>query len=107
MSHYLIRYSVHFHYYSFSGNKKSEVRSGESKMEGTSVSDVSERFRDYYYKNKESYFVSLPEFGWKLTHLVIDKVWEPRADLDSVLHSIWTYYENLIKRVGEGPLGRT
>tara|TARA_B100001123_G_scaffold201528_1_gene228692 strand:- start:365 stop:688 length:324 start_codon:yes stop_codon:yes gene_type:complete len=106
MSHYLIRYSVHFHYYSFSGNKKSEVRSGESKMEGTSVSDVSERFRDYYYKNKESYFVSLPEFGWKLTHLVIDKVWEPRADLDSVLHSIWTYYENLIKRVGEGPLGR-
>ena len=106
MSHYLIRYSVHFHYYSFSGNKKSEVRSGESKMEGTSVSDVSERFRDNYYKNKESYFVSLPEFGWKLTHLVIDKVWEPRADLDSVLHSIWTYYEDLIKRVGEGPLGR-
>ena len=107
MSHYLIRYSVHFHYYSFSGNKKSEVRSGESKMEGTSVSDVSERFRAYYYKNKESYFVSLPEFGWILTHLVIDKVWEPRVDLDSVLDSIWTYYENLIKRVGEGPLGRT
>ena len=107
MSRYLIRYSVQFHYYSFAGDKKTESRSGEYEMEGLSVSDVSERFRDYYYKNKESYFVPLPEFGWKLPHLVIDKVWEPRVDLDSVLDSIWTYYENLIKRVGEGPLGRT
>ena len=107
MSRYLIRYSVQFHYYSFAGDKKTESRSGEYEMEGLSVSDVSERFRDYYYKNKESYFVPLPEFGWKLTHLVIAKVWEPRVDLDSVLDSIWTYYENLIKRVGEGPLGRT
>ena len=107
MSRYLIRYSVQFHYYSFAGDKKTESRSGEYEMEGLSVSDVSERFRDYYYKNKESYFVPLPEFGWKLTHLVIDKVWEPRVDLDSGLDSIWTYYENLIKRVGEGPLGRT
>ena len=105
MNNYLIKYSVYFHYYSFSGDKKSEIRSGEYQMEGTSAGDVSERFKDYYYKNKESYFVSLPEFGWKLTHLVIDKVWEPLSDLDSVLNSIWTYYANLIKRVGEGPLG--
>ena len=92
MSRYLIRYSVQFHYYSFAGDKKTESRSGEYEMEGLSVSDVSERFRDYYYKNKESYFVPLPEFGWKLTHLVIDKVWEPRVDLDCVLDSIWRYY---------------
>ena len=105
MNNYLIKYSVYFHYYSFSGDKKSVIRSGEYQMEGTSAGDVSERFKDYYYKNKESYFVSLPEFGWKLTHLVIDKVWEPPLDLDSVLDSIWTYYANLIKRVGEGPLG--
>ena len=105
MKNYLIKYSVYFHYYSFSGDKKTEIRSGEYQMEGTSAGDVSERFKDYYYKNKESYFVSLPEFGWKLTHLVIDKVWDPSPDLDSVLDSIWTYYVNLIKRVGEGPLG--
>ena len=105
MNNYLIKYSVYFHYYSFSGDKKSEIRSGEYQMEGTSAGDVSERFKDYYYKNKESYFVSLPEFGWKLTHLVIDKVWDSPPDLDSVLDSIWTYYVNLIKRVGEGPLG--
>jgi hypothetical protein len=36
---------------------------------------------------------------------VIDKVWDSPPDLDSVLDSIWTYYVNLIKRVGEGPLG--
>ena len=47
--------------------------------------------------------MALPEFGWKLTHLEIDKIWEPPANLEDVLNAIWTYYDNLLKRVGKGP----
>ena len=72
---YLIKYSVHFHYYSFDGDRKSDVRSGEYEMEGTSLEEASRLFKDYFYAKKESYFVALPEFGWKLTHLEIDKIW--------------------------------
>ena len=103
----LIKYSVHFHYYSFDGDRKSDVRSGEYEMEGTSLEEASRLFKDYFYAKKESYFVALPEFGWKLTHLEIDKIWRPPADLGNVLNGIWAYYENLIKRIGEGPLGGT
>jgi hypothetical protein len=102
---YLVKYSVHFHYYSFDGDKKSDVRSGEYEMEGTSLKDAARRFKDYFYSKKESYFVALPRFGWKLTHLEIDKIWGPPADLENVFNGIWAYYENLIKRIGEGPLG--
>ena len=102
---YLVKYSVHSHYYSFDGDRKSDVRSGEYEMEGSSLEEASKRFKDYFYTKKESYFVALPEFGWKLTHLEIEKIWEPPANLENVLNGIWTYYENLIKRIGEGPLG--
>ena len=107
MKKYLIKYSVHFHYYSFGGDKKSDVRSGEYEMECPSLEEASSLFKDYFYAKKESYFVALPEFGWKLTHLEIDKSWRPPADLGNVLNGIWAYYENLIKRIGEGPLGGT
>ena len=49
--------------------------------------------------------MALPEFGWKRTHLEIDKIWGPRTDLENVFNGVWTYYENLINRIGEGPLG--
>jgi hypothetical protein len=39
--------------------------------------------------------------------LEIDKILRPPADLGNVLNGIWAYYENLIKRIGEGPLGGT
>ncbi|MDP6767535.1 MAG: hypothetical protein QGH08_10610 [Arenicellales bacterium] len=102
---YLIKYSVHFHYYSFGGDRKSDVRSGEYEMEGPSLEEASRLFKNYFYAKKESYFVALPEFGWKLTHLEIDKIWEPPDDLENVLNGILAYYENLITRIGEGPLG--
>ena len=102
---YLIKYSVHFHYYSFDGDRKSDVRSGEYEIEGPSLEEVSRRFKDYFYTKKESYFVALPEFGWKLAHLKIDKIWKPPANLENVLNGIVTYYDNLLKRVGEGPFG--
>ena len=105
MKKYLIKYSVHFHYYSFGGEKKSDVRSGEYEMEGPSLEEASRLFKDYFYAKKESYFVALPEFGWKLTHLEIDKIWEPPDDLENVLNGILAYYEKLITRIGEGPLG--
>ena len=105
MEKYLIKYSVDFHYYSFDGSKKSDVRSGEFEMEGSSPEEASRLFKDYFYKKKESYFVALPEFGWKLTHLEIDKIWGPPVNLENVLTGIWTYYDNLLKRVGEGPFG--
>ena len=105
MKKYLIKYSVHFHYYSFGGERKSDVRSGEYEMEGRSLEEASRLFKDYFYAKKESYFVALPEFGWKLTHLEIDKIWEPPANLEAVFNGIMAYYENLIKRIGEGPLG--
>ena len=102
---YLIKYSVHFHYYSFGGEKKSDVRSGEYEMEGPSLEEASRLFKDYFYAKMESYFVAFPEFGWKLTHLEIDKIWESPANLETVFNGILAYYENLIKRIGEGPLG--
>ena len=105
MKKYLIKYSVHFHYYSFDGGKKSDVRSGEYELESTSLEKASRQFKDYFYTQKESYFVALPESGWKLTHLEIDKIWEPPASLENVLVGIWTYYNNLLRRVGEGPFG--
>ncbi|MDK2754481.1 MAG: hypothetical protein CNF00_06160 [Candidatus Thioglobus sp. MED-G25] len=105
MKKYLIKYSVHFHYYSFGGDKKSDVRSGEYEMECPSLEEASGLFKDYFYAKKESYFVALPEFGWKLTHLEIDKIWGPPTDLENVFNGVWTYYENLINRIGEGPLG--
>ena len=74
-------------------------------MEGPSLEEASKRFKDYFYTKKESYFVALPEFGWKLTHLEIEKIWEPPANLENVLNGIWTYYDNLLKRVREGPFG--
>jgi len=76
-------------------------------MEGPSLKQPSRLFKDYFYTKKESYFVALPEFGWKLTHLEIDKIWGPPADLENVLNGIFAYYGNLIKRIGEGPLGGT
>ena len=102
---YLIKYSVHFHYYSFDGDRKSDTRSGEYEIESPSLEEASKRFKDYFYTKKESYFVALPEFGWKLTHLEIEKIWEPPANLENVLNGIWTYYDNLLKRVREGPFG--
>ena len=74
-------------------------------MEGSSLEEASRQFNDYFYAKKESYFVALPEFGWKLTHLEIDKIWGPPADLENVFNGVWAYYENLINRIGEGPLG--
>ena len=102
---YLIKYSVHSHYYSFGGDRKSEFSSGEYEMEGPSLEEASRCFKDYFYRKKESYFVALPEFGWKLTHLEIDKIWEPPANLEEILNRLWTYYDNLLKQVGEGPFG--
>ena len=102
---YLIKYSVHFHYYSFDGDRRSDVRSGECEMDGLSSEEVSRRFKHYFYTKKESYFTALPKFGWKLTHLEIEKTWESPASLENVLNGIWTYYDNLLKRVGEGPFG--
>ena len=102
---YLIKYSVYFDYYSFDGDRKRDTRSGEYEMEGPSLEEASKRFKDYFYTKKESYFVALPEFGWKLTHLEIEKIWEPPANLENVLNGMWTYYDNLLKRVGEGPFG--
>ena len=74
-------------------------------MECPSLEEASGLFKDYFYAKKESYFVVLPEFGWKLTHLVIDKIWEPPTNLENILDGIRTYYDNLLKQVGEGPLG--
>ena len=102
---YLIKYSVHFHYYAFDGDRKRDTRSGEYEIEGPSLEEASRRFKDYFYTQKESYFVALPEFGWKLAHLEIDKIWEPPANLENVLTGIWTYYDNLLRRIGEGPFG--
>ncbi len=105
MKKYLIKYSVYFHYYSFDGSKKSDVISGEYEMEGLSLEEAARRFKDYFYSKKESYFVALPEFGWKLTYLQIDKIWEPPANLENVLNGMWVYYDRLLKRVVDGPFG--
>ena len=105
MKNYLVKYSAYFHYYSFDGKRKSDVRSGEYTMKASSLEEASTRFKENFYTQNESYFVALPDFGWKLTHLEVDKIWEPQANLENVLNGIWTYYDNLLQRVGEGPFG--
>ena len=105
MKKYLIKYSVHFHYYSFDGDKIIDTSSGEYEIESPSLEDVSKRFKDYFYTNKEGYFVALPEFGWKLTHLEIDKIWEPPVNFEDVLNGISVYYDNLLKQISGGPFG--
>ena len=57
------------------------------------------------YSDNDAYMDLAEKTKNRLAHLKIDKIWEPPANLENVLNGIWTYYDNLLKRVGEGPFG--